>query len=117
MKYPKLFENQPTIDAKLLKDLEDRGLLVSEKSIHSGERRTATVTNPTAGEVVGYSLFANKLKDGEISQGDARILLAIEATREKGPRETHVSRLITNAFAQDRMKIQSEVMLWAKNHK
>ena len=117
MKYPELFKDQPEITPEVLQDLESRGLIVSEKSEHRGERRRTSVTNATAGEVVGYSLLAAKLKDGEISQEDARVLLVIEATRPKGPRETHISRLVTNAFAFDKMQVQRRIMSWAKNQR
>lgn len=117
MKYPELFENQPKITAKVLADFEKRGLVVPEKTIHEGERRTTAVTNPTAGEVVGYSLLAAKLRDNEISQEDARALLVIETVRENGPRDTHVSRLLTNAFAYDKMQVQSKILEWVGNQK
>jgi len=117
MDYPKLFDDQPEINEGLLADLEARGLIVPEKSLHKSDRRTAEVSNPTAGEVIGYSLLACKFKAGEITQEDARVLLVIEATRAKGPRETHVSRLLANAFVSDRTKIMVEVQKWAKNHR
>lgn len=114
MKYPKLFDKQPQINKPLLADLEKRGLIVSAKSTHKSERRVAEVTNPTAGEVIGYSLLAKKFRDGEISQLDARILLVIEATRAKGPRETHIARLVSNAFTADKGKALSKVESWAR---
>lgn len=117
MDYPKIFDKQPKITKALLSDLEKRGLIVAAKSLHKSERRTAEVTNPTAGEVVGYSLLAKKLRDGEISQGDARLLLVIEATREKGPRETHVTRLASNAFTTEKEKVLEQVEAWAKKQK
>ena len=117
MTYPALFENQPEITPELLTDLEDRGLIVPEKSLHKGERRTAQISNPTAGEVVGYSLLSKKFKDGAITQEDARVLLVIETTRKGGPRETHVSRLITNAFVSDKTQVLVEVQKWAKKAK
>lgn len=119
MKYPKIFDNQPEITPEMLTDLQDRGLLVPEKSTHKGERRTTEVTNPTAGEVVGYSLLAEKLKNGEISQDDARILLVLETAREKGPRDTHTARLISKAFNVEKEKVLKRVnegaKKWAKN--
>lgn len=117
MKYPILFENQPEITPELLERLESRGLIVPAKSTHKGERRTAEVSNPTAGEVIGYSLLAKRLKEGAIDQTDARVLLIIEATREKGPRETHISRLVTNAFISDKTKLLDKVEKWAKKAK
>lgn len=114
MQYPKLFENQPKITTDLLTELEKRGLIISAKSLHKGNRRTAEVSNPTAGEVIGYSLLATKLKDDEISQDDARILLAIEAIREKGPRETHVTRLVSKAFATEKKKVIKKINYWNK---
>jgi len=116
MDYPKIFDKQPKITKALLADLEKRGLLVAPKSLHKSERRTAEVTNSTAGEVIGYSLLAKKFRDGEISQEDARILLVIESTREKGPRETHVARLASNAFTTDKESVLEKVEEWAKNH-
>ena len=116
--YPTLFDKQPKITAKLIKGLQDRKLLVPEKSLHKSERRTAQVTNPTAGEVIGYSLLAEKLKGGEISQDDARILLVLETVRVKGPRETHVARLVSKAFNGEKGRVLKSVevsaRVWAK---
>lgn len=117
MNYPVLFDDQPEITPELLADLQARGLIVPEKSLHQSDRRTAEVSNPTAGEVIGYSLLARKFKAGEITQEDARVLLVIEATRAKGARETHISRLLANAYVQDKARIMIEVQKWAKNHK
>lgn len=115
MPYPKLFENQPKITEKLLAVLEKRGLIVSDKSLHQGERRTTVVSNPTAGEIIGYSLLAKKLKAGEVSQDDARVLLAIEACREKGPRETHIGRLIPKAFEMEKENVINKINSWREN--
>lgn len=115
--YPKIFDKQPKITKALLSGLEKRGLIVKPKSLHKSERRTAEVTNPTAGEVVGYSLLAEKFRDGKISQEDARILLVLESTREKGPRDTHVTRLVSNAFTTDKESVIKKVEAWAKNRK
>jgi hypothetical protein len=118
MEYPELFDNQPEITPNLLADLEDRGLIVPEKSLHKSDRRTAEVSNPTAGEVIGYSLLAKKFKAGEITQDDARALLVIETTRDKGPRETHISRLMANVFVTDKTRITVKVQEWqAKKQK
>lgn len=117
MDYPKIFDKQPKITKALLTDLEKRGLIVPATSLHKSERRTAQVSNPTAGEVIGYSLLAKKFRDGEISQEDARILLVIESTREKGPRSTHVTRLVSNAFTTDKERVLVQVEAWAKNQK
>lgn len=114
MKYPKLFDKQPQINKPFLAELEKRGLIVSAKSTHKSERRVAEVTNPTAGEVIGYSLLAKKFRDGEISQFDARMLLVIESARAKGPRDTHVSRLASNAFTTDKEQVLSKVESWAR---
>lgn len=113
--YPKIFDKQPEITPELLKDFETRGLLVPAKTTHKSDRRVAQVTNPTGGEVVGYSLLAKKLRDGEVSPDDARALLVIEATREKGPRDTHIPRLITRAFTADKEHALEQVDSWAKN--
>ena len=117
MEYPQLFDNQPEITPDLLADLEGRGLIVPEKSLHKSERRTAEVSNPTAGEVIGYSLLAKKFKAGEITQDDARVLLAIEASRDKGPRETHVSRLMANVYGEEKTRVTLKVAEWSKNRK
>lgn len=117
MDYPNIFDKQPKITKALLLDLEKRGLIVAPKSLHKSERRTAEVTNPTAGEVIGYSLLAIKFKNGAISQEDARALLVIESTRAKGPRETHVTRLISNAFTTDKAEVLEQVGSWAKKQK
>lgn len=112
MKYPKVFNLTEKEVTKNLPELVARGLVVSEKSTHTSDRRTAQITNPTAGEVVGYSLLASKFKNKEISQKDARILLAIESNRAGGPRSTHVPRLISRAYADDRAAIESVVYGW-----
>lgn len=117
MNYPKIFDKQPKITKTLLIDLEKRGLIVPAKSLHKSERRTAEVTNPTAGEVIGYSLLAKKFKEGAISQEDARALLVIETVRAKGPRETHIFRLINTAFSTDKTEILRRVTSWAKKQK
>lgn len=126
MGYPTLFDGQPKITKKLLADFEKRGLIVPEKSQHNvnpgkpntrGGRQTSVVKNCKAGEVVGYNLLANKLRDGEISQEDARLLLCIEATRDGGPRETHVSRLVIMAFSTDKKGVLRKVEQWAKKVK
>jgi len=96
MKYPKLFDDQPAITpTKLLKSFADRGLLT------------------TSGQVVGYNYLSNKFRVGLITQADARILLAIEAVRPGGPRETHVSRLLANVYVEDKVKILDKVNSWA----
>jgi hypothetical protein len=117
MPYPELFENQPEITPELLTDLEDRGLIVPEKSLHKSERRTAQISNRKAGEVVGYSLLSKKFKDGAITQDRARILLVIETTRNGGPRESHVSRLITNAYVADKTRVLVKVQSWVRKVK
>ena len=109
MEYPKIFDKQPRITKELLVDLERRGLIVPAKSLHKSERRTVEVANPTAGEVVGYSLLAKKFSLGQVSQDDARALLVLETTRKKGPRETHIFRFINAAFAADKAKILKQV--------
>lgn len=116
MKYPKLFEDQPEITKEILSGLEKRGLLVAAKSLHKSEQRTAEVTNRTAGDVIGYSLLSKKFKERAITQADARILLVIESTRAKGPRDTHTARLILNAFVADKSEVLKRVESWAKNH-
>lgn len=122
-KYPIIFDKQPKITKGLLADLEKRGLIVPEKSRHTvnpgdpkaqGGRQTEFVSNPTAGDVVGYSILAKKFRDGDISQEDARVLLVIESTREKGPRETHISRLLANVFASNKQKVLAKVEAWAR---
>lgn len=126
MKYPRLFDGQPQTTKAVLADLKRKGLAVPDTTTHKvnpgdtgcpGGRQTSTISNPTAGDVVGYSLLAKKLKDGEVSQVDARHLLAIEATREKGPRATHVSRLISNAFSKDKKRVLKAIEIWAKKQK
>jgi len=91
MKYPKLFDDQPKITEKLLNALTHRGLLTS------------------SGQVVGYNYRSNKFRVGLITQADARILLAIEAVRPGGPRETHVSRLLANVYVEDKVKILNKI--------
>lgn len=117
MQYPKLFDGQPEITPGLLADLESRGLIVPEKTLHKSERRTAQVSNPTAGEVIGYSLLAKRFKDGAVSQGDARVLLVLETARDKGPRETHVSRLLANAYVSDKSNVLEKVQAWQQKNK
>tara|TARA_A200000159_G_scaffold162979_1_gene188052 strand:+ start:5573 stop:5950 length:378 start_codon:yes stop_codon:yes gene_type:complete len=119
----KLFESQPSITKDVLEDLEKRGLLVPEKSLHKGERRETEVANPTAGQVVGYVDLAGKLSAGKVSQDDARRLLAIEAVRPNGrPRQSHIDRLLVAAFAGDKSNVLASieavrVEAWAKKAK
>ncbi len=117
MNYPQLFDDQEEITPELLAGLERHGLIVPEKSPQSGERRHMSVRNPTAGDVIGYSLLADKLKGGSISPKTAQTLLVLETARAKGPRDTHTARLITLAFATDKAEVQTRIDAWAKNPK
>lgn len=117
MKFPKLFKNQPKITRETLIDFKARGLITSQKSLHESKRRTVYVANPSAGDVVGYLQLANKLKANEITQKDARLLLAIEATREKGPRQSHIDRLILVAFADDRAEVLNKIKQFSNGRK
>ena len=107
MKYPKLFKKQkmPDITEKVFDNLVKQGLVVAETTTHESEKRVAEVSNPTAGQVVGYGLLAEKLKQGYVTQTEARQLLCIEAARPNGARETHIARLINIAFMQDKNEI------------
>jgi len=116
-KYPKLFKDQPLITPKVLAYLERCGFIVPATTLHTGKRRTTEVTNPSAGEVVGYAKLADKLAYGEISQASCRLLLAVEATRKGGPRVTHTARLLVNSFVDDKTTVIGKVESWAKNHK
>jgi len=109
MKYPKLFDDQPRITKKLLKSLTDRGLIVPSKSWRALSGQVSLMRNQTAGQVIGYNLISSKFKAGLITQADARILLAIEAVRPGGPRETHVSRLMANVYVEDKVKILNKI--------
>ncbi len=112
--YPKLFAEQPAITRKVIANLQRRGLLTAPVSLHDSERRVALVSNPTSGDVVGYVQLSNKLKERAISQDDARALLSIEAAREKGPRKTHIQRLMPRVFVEEKAEALRKVQEHAR---
>jgi hypothetical protein len=116
-KYPILFDHQKAITPARVMELQSLGLVVPDKTMHTGDRRSASVTNRTAGEVVGYSILADKLKHGEIDQATARDLLSIEAARKGGPRDTHLARLLANAYVSEKTQILEKVSQWGEKQK
>ena len=116
MQYPKLFSSQPEITPELLENLEKKGFIVPATSINDNKLRVAEVTNPTAGDVVGYVSLSVTMRNG-LSQTDAQALVVIEATRKGGPRESHINRLISFIFNSGKKKVKKKVEEWAKNQK
>lgn len=120
MKFPKLFENQPSLEAEDLEKLTKKGFLVPDKITRTRAGVCDEVAQQAAGEVVCYPHLANALKDGKVTQDDARRLLAIEAVRGNGrPRNSHISRLMVVAFSHDKMRAMDKInqtakKLWAK---
>tara|TARA_R100001530_G_scaffold97848_1_gene68043 strand:+ start:545 stop:904 length:360 start_codon:yes stop_codon:yes gene_type:complete len=110
--YPDLFKDQPLITADLLAKLTKQGLIVPDTTRHESERRDCEVANPSAGQVVGYTLLAARFTEGKIDQETARVLLVVEATREGGPRKTHVDRLLANAWVGDRRRATAKIKSW-----
>jgi hypothetical protein len=117
LKYPILFDHQKEITSARVEKLKALGLVVPDNTLHGGDRRTTNVKNPTAGEVVGYSILARKFKDGEITQELARDLLSIEAARKGGPRETHTARLLANSYGTEKINIVKKVLQWGQKQK
>ena len=122
----KLFNRQPRMTKAAITDLEQRGLLVAEKTQRCPEYKHKQsceyeVTNQTAGDVVGYIPLSKAIKRNEISQEDARRLLVIEALRKNGkPRQTHIARLMVVAYATSKSQITNRIEQiakeqWAKN--
>lgn len=116
----KLFKHQPELTEKHIENLTKRGLLVPEKSPRKRPNCKDEITNPTAGEVVGYFNLNKVLKAGKVSQDDARRLLAIETVRTNGrPRQSHINRLIIVAFSKDKSVVLDKIekyrqQAWAK---
>lgn len=117
MKYPKLFKGQKAITQIRLDELEQDGFIVPKKSLHDGVNRSAEISNPTAGNVVGYTYLAEKYKRDEITQNVARDLLSIEAARNGGPRMSHVTCLVKKAFAEDKRGLLWKIEEWAQKQK
>jgi hypothetical protein len=100
----KLFKIQPPLLNKHITDLQKRGLVTpflnSEGKPHYKR----------AGWVAGHNVIAKALKDGRVSQTDARRLLAIEVGATDGkPRRTHVSRLMVASYAEDKAAVHANI--------
>lgn len=106
----KLFKSQPKLNKVAILGLTNRGLLVPQKSPRQRATCTDEITNSNAGEVVSYRPLDQLLRGGKISQDDARRLLVIEATRQNGrPRQSHISRLMVVAFAEDKTAVLDRI--------
>lgn len=106
----KLFTRQPKFTEADVDDLTERGLLTPEKSVQKSTRRECEIANPTAGNVARYNILADKLKNREVSEDDARRLLVIETCRPNGrPRQTHIDRLLVAAFAEEKSSVLSNI--------
>ena len=120
----KLFKNQPPLTDAHIKRLINAGLLVAHKSPRKRPNCDDEITNITAGEVVGNLGLSNKIRDGKITQDDARRLLAIESVRETGPprHKSHISRLLLLAYAGDKEGVEKEIKritkkVWGRKQK
>lgn len=106
----KLFDNQPELEDSHIEDLTGRGLLVPAKSPRNRATCADEITNPTAGDVVSYRPLDKLLQAGQITQDDARRMLAIETTRINGrPRRSHIVRLMVVAFAKDKQRVLGKI--------
>jgi hypothetical protein len=100
----KLFKDQKPILEKHINDLIKRGLVT--KFVNSQGKPH----HKRPGWVIGYPLLTKALKDGKVSQTDARRLLVIEIAATDGkPRQTHLDRLMVAAYIEDKAAVIANI--------
>lgn len=96
----KVFEDQPECTQEDLDRMTRKGFLVTEETAARG-------TVP--GEVVPHRELTQLLKCNRVTEADAKRLVAVELTRAKWPRQSHIDRLVQYVFAGVRGRIDTKV--------